>query len=98
MVREVTKSEMVMQSTCGAYELLFWRCTEEGGEGSYTWKPESSASKLRDVCWATWTSVLGWPVQGIWPAVRLLQAPSPWFPRWDWGSLRTRDSNLCSVA
>lgn len=22
---------------------------------------------LRDEHWATWTAVLGWPVQGIWP-------------------------------
>lgn len=27
----------------------------------------TSASQMRDKHWATWTCVLGWPVQGIWP-------------------------------
>ena len=27
----------------------------------------NSASQLKDTQWATWTSVLGWPVQGMWP-------------------------------
>jgi len=60
--REVKREELVMQTTCGAYELLFW-----GGKSIS--QPEPSATKLRDVVWATWTSTLGWPVQGIWPAV-----------------------------
>jgi microtubule-associated protein-like 6 len=46
-----------LQSNCGAYELLFWD-TETG-------KQKRSASELRDVQWASWTCVLGWPVQGI---------------------------------
>ncbi len=29
----------------------------------------ASASALKNVVWGTWTCTLGWPVQGIWPAV-----------------------------
>ena len=47
-----------LQSTCGAYELLYWTV---GGNRV------TSAAKMRDTKWATWTSTLGWPVQGIWP-------------------------------
>eukprot|EP01029_Cantina_marsupialis_P014635 TRINITY_DN32098_c0_g1_i4.p1 TRINITY_DN32098_c0_g1~~TRINITY_DN32098_c0_g1_i4.p1 ORF type:complete len:1031 (+),score=348.41 TRINITY_DN32098_c0_g1_i4:513-3605(+) len=47
-----------LQSTCGAYELLFWK-TADG-------KQITRASSLRDVQWHTWTCTLGWPVQGIW--------------------------------
>jgi WD40 repeat protein len=48
-----------LQSNCGAYELLFFNA----GTGEQV----PAASSLRDVDWATWTCVLGWPVQGIWP-------------------------------
>ena len=47
-----------LQSNCQAYELLFW---DVGGNRI------SSATKMRDVQWSTWTCTLGWPVQGIWP-------------------------------
>ena len=47
-----------LQSNCGAYELLFW---DVGGN------QVTSATKMRDVQWSTWTCTLGWPVQGIWP-------------------------------
>jgi len=50
-----------MQSTCGAYELLFWDCVT-GAQ-----KP-SGAADLKDSAWSTWTCPLGWPVQGIWPS------------------------------
>eukprot|EP01041_Mallomonas_annulata_P001002 gene1002-1969_t len=52
-------SDTWIQSTCQAYELLF--------SNARTAKQETSASKLADVKWATWTCTLGWPVQGIWP-------------------------------
>src|SRR3546814_145062 len=33
-----------------------------------TGKQITAASKLKDTAWATWTCVLGWPAQGIWPS------------------------------
>eukprot|EP01017_Pseudomicrothorax_dubius_P040457 TRINITY_DN6328_c0_g1_i1.p1 TRINITY_DN6328_c0_g1~~TRINITY_DN6328_c0_g1_i1.p1 ORF type:complete len:614 (+),score=151.97 TRINITY_DN6328_c0_g1_i1:60-1844(+) len=49
-----------LQSNCGAYELLFW-------DVSTGQQLPGGATMLRDERWATWTCVLGWPVQGIWP-------------------------------
>lgn len=72
--------ELVMQSTCGAYELFFWVAEPAGGPtqppGAVVFRPEPSASKLRDACWVTWTSTLGWPVQGIWSKVGRVEAMS----------------------
>lgn len=48
-----------LQSNCGAYEYLF--CDTATSE------QVRSASSVKNVAWATWTCVLGWPVQGIWP-------------------------------
>jgi microtubule-associated protein-like 6 len=48
-----------LQTNCGAYELLF--------ANVQTGQQIPKAHELRDVHWATWTCVLGWPVQGIWP-------------------------------
>lgn len=48
-----------LQSTSGDYELLFW----DASNG----KQILSATSLRDVKWNTFTCLLGWPVQGIWP-------------------------------
>jgi len=50
-----------IQATCGAYEILFFEA-ESGVQQAH------GASALRDEAWATWTSRIGWPVQGIYPA------------------------------
>jgi WD40 repeat protein len=49
---------LYLHSTCQAYELLYFsaRSGKQITEG---------ASSLKDEGWATWTAVLGWPVQGI---------------------------------
>ena len=62
--------EMLLQSNCGAYELLFWRCEprEARRNGPRDGTREPRAAAVRDAQWTTWTCTLGWPVQGIWPA------------------------------
>lgn len=49
----------ILQSVSHDYELLFWN-TSSG-------KQIKSPSDVRDVKWGTFTSILGWSVQGIWP-------------------------------
>jgi microtubule-associated protein-like 6 len=56
---DFTTDSRHLQSTCGAYELLYWTI---GGNRV------TSAAAMRDQKWETWTCTLGWPVQGIWPA------------------------------
>lgn len=51
-----------LQSNCGGFELCFF----EADTGMFI----PAASRLRDVRWATQTCVLGWAVQGVWPAQR----------------------------
>jgi len=48
-----------IQSNCGAYELMFYNVAD----GSHN----NSPSSVKNVDWSTWTCVLGWPVQGVWP-------------------------------
>jgi len=51
-----------MHSSCGAYELLFWD-VDSGRQ------VPSGATAYRDEDWASWTTKLGWPVQGIYGGV-----------------------------
>ncbi|KAJ3417480.1 Echinoderm microtubule-associated protein-like 5 [Chytridiales sp. JEL 0842] len=46
-----------IQTNSGDYELLFW--------SALTGKQITKASSVKDVEWATFTCILGWPVQGI---------------------------------
>ena len=48
-----------LHSNCGAYELLFWEANGKQVTGG--------ATMLRDEEWASWTCVIGWPVQGVYP-------------------------------
>jgi len=50
-----------IQATCGAYEILFFDAMS-GKQLS------DGAESLRDEKWATWTSRIGWSVQGIYPS------------------------------
>ncbi|KAI8847371.1 hypothetical protein BC829DRAFT_396745 [Chytridium lagenaria] len=47
-----------IQTNSGDYDLLFWSMPNG--------KRIGSATAMRDVKWATWTCIKGWPVQGIW--------------------------------
>jgi len=55
-----TESQYI-QSNCGGAELLYYNSMD----GTHI----NSASQLKDTQWATWTCVLGWPVQGVWPTM-----------------------------
>ena len=49
-----------IHTNCGAYELLFWN----GDTGKQI---TGGATAFKDEEWASWTLVIGWPVQGIYP-------------------------------
>jgi len=55
-----SEDNSTIQSASGAYELLFWSAQDA--------KQIKAATSVQDVRWKTWTSILGWPVQGIWPS------------------------------
>jgi microtubule-associated protein-like 6 len=48
-----------LHSNCGAYEILFWEANGKQVTGG--------ATLLKDEEWNTWTCVIGWPVQGVYP-------------------------------
>ena len=48
----------VLQSACSAYEVLAWNGTSG----------KQVTASQRDTAWRTWTSILGFPVMGIWPS------------------------------
>lgn len=48
-----------LHSVCNAYELLYWDINSKSQD-------THGASNFRDEKWHTWTTTLGWPVQGIW--------------------------------
>jgi WD40 repeat protein len=54
-----SESGEAMHSTCNSYELLYWDMNSKSQD-------THGASNFRDEKWHTWTSILGWPVQGIW--------------------------------
>ena len=49
-----------LQSNCGNQELLYW-------DMSTGTQMTGGRTALRDEKWATFSCILGWPVQGIWP-------------------------------
>lgn len=51
-----------LHSVCGAYELLFW-------DANTGHQIPDGASKLCDEEWATWSVILGYPVQGIFKGI-----------------------------
>ena len=55
---DFTTDSQWLQSCSGAYDLLF--C--DANTGAHL----PSASRIKDLDWATWTCPLGWPIQGTW--------------------------------
>ena len=51
----------VIQSNCGAYEIIYWDAA------SGTPILSSTDTVEADTDWSTWTCVLGFPVMGVWP-------------------------------
>ena len=59
-----------LMSTGGDAELLYWQIRQMKNEKKdSSFKPCQFAHPflLRDMNWHSWTSIYGWPVQGIWP-------------------------------
>jgi len=58
---DYSQDSVYIQSDSGDYEHLYY----EAEDGEYF----SSGSQLKDIKWADWTCIFGWPVQGAWPFV-----------------------------
>jgi microtubule-associated protein-like 6 len=56
---DFSKDEKYLQTCSQSYELIFFDLT--------AMKPVPRPRDLKDVEWASFTSILGWDVQGIWP-------------------------------
>ena len=56
-----SQDSSVIQSNCGAYEIIYW----DAKTGSMLRSTRDSVEA--NTQWATWTCVLGFPVMGIWP-------------------------------
>ena len=56
---DFSKDEKFLQTCSQAYELLFYNLE--------TMSHHTRSRELKDEKWATFTSILGWDVQGIWP-------------------------------
>jgi len=54
-----------LQSNCGAHELLYWKLWED--EGKVVMRQEKASSAMRDVDWASQSTLFGWHMRGIWP-------------------------------
>jgi len=59
----------MLQSDCGAHELLNWMLYDDTPDGQGRWRPhqEKTTSMMCDVQWATQSCVFGWALRGIWP-------------------------------
>ena len=64
---DFSEDSKFLQSTCGAYELLFWDMKKYGGKGKTKCKQVTHVSQFTGKEWNTYTVPLGWDVQGIWP-------------------------------
>lgn len=56
---DFSSDSAVLQSASGDYELLFW--------SSRSGKQMKSMAEVCDIKWSSWSSTIGWPVQGIFP-------------------------------
>jgi len=54
-----SESGEALHSVCNSYELLYWDMNSKSQD-------THGASNFRDEDWASFTTTLGWPVQGIW--------------------------------